>query len=200
VFRPLPDCCWIREQVLASTFGKPKLSLAKLEVVGCEALMRWNRPDAGNVPPEIFIDLAEMTGQPPAAIPPFTARPPLTPTPIKLFARDPSGANRPGVLQRPGEESTLTFDAAGAHLDDVHAFERAARAGDAPGQIEIEQKVLAETFLGGEPEVADHLAERRQAVGRRAGLSDGLPRQQGPGPGPPRGRRLRPHGRGAGGR
>jgi diguanylate cyclase len=25
--------------------------------------MRWNRPDAGNVPPEIFIDLAEMTGQ-----------------------------------------------------------------------------------------------------------------------------------------
>ena len=42
---------------------QPKLSLAKLEVVGCEALMRWNRPDAGNVPPEIFIDLAEMTGQ-----------------------------------------------------------------------------------------------------------------------------------------
>jgi EAL domain-containing protein (putative c-di-GMP-specific phosphodiesterase class I)/GGDEF domain-containing protein len=42
---------------------QPKLSLAKLEVTGCEALMRWNRPDAGNVPPEIFIDLAEMTGQ-----------------------------------------------------------------------------------------------------------------------------------------
>ena len=42
---------------------QPKLSLAKLEVAGCEALMRWNRQDAGNVPPEIFIDLAEMTGQ-----------------------------------------------------------------------------------------------------------------------------------------
>jgi predicted signal transduction protein with EAL and GGDEF domain len=42
---------------------QPKLSLAKHEVVGCEALMRWNRPDNGNVPPEIFIDLAEMTGQ-----------------------------------------------------------------------------------------------------------------------------------------
>jgi EAL domain-containing protein (putative c-di-GMP-specific phosphodiesterase class I) len=25
--------------------------------------MRWNRPDSGNVPPEIFIDVAEMTGQ-----------------------------------------------------------------------------------------------------------------------------------------
>ncbi len=42
---------------------QPKLSLPKLEFVGVEALMRWNRPDAGNVPPEIFIDVAEMTGQ-----------------------------------------------------------------------------------------------------------------------------------------
>ena len=42
---------------------QPKLSLPKLEVVGVEALMRWNRPESGNVPPEIFIDVAEMTGQ-----------------------------------------------------------------------------------------------------------------------------------------
>ncbi len=42
---------------------QPKLSLPGLEVVGVEALMRWNRPDSGNVPPEIFIDVAEMTGQ-----------------------------------------------------------------------------------------------------------------------------------------
>lgn len=42
---------------------QPKLALPNLEIAGCEALMRWNRPDAGNVPPEIFIDLAEMTGQ-----------------------------------------------------------------------------------------------------------------------------------------
>jgi predicted signal transduction protein with EAL and GGDEF domain len=42
---------------------QPKLSLPKLEIAGVEALMRWNRPESGNVPPEIFIDLAEMTGQ-----------------------------------------------------------------------------------------------------------------------------------------
>ncbi len=42
---------------------QPKLALSDLKVVGCEALMRWNRPDSGNVPPEIFIDVAEMTGQ-----------------------------------------------------------------------------------------------------------------------------------------
>jgi sarcosine oxidase subunit beta len=33
--------------------------------------------------------LAKLTQQPPSAIPPFTSRPPLAPTPIKLLARDP---------------------------------------------------------------------------------------------------------------
>ena len=42
---------------------QPKLALPDLRIVGVEALMRWNRPEAGNVPPEIFIDVAEMTGQ-----------------------------------------------------------------------------------------------------------------------------------------
>jgi predicted signal transduction protein with EAL and GGDEF domain len=42
---------------------QPKLSLPKLAIAGVEALMRWERPQAGNVPPEVFIDLAEMTGQ-----------------------------------------------------------------------------------------------------------------------------------------
>jgi sarcosine oxidase subunit beta len=37
--------------------------------------------------------LAQLTQQPPAAIPPFTSRPPLAPTPIKLLACDP-GAYR----------------------------------------------------------------------------------------------------------
>jgi len=42
---------------------QPKLALPDLKVVGVEALMRWNRGESGNVPPEIFIDVAEMTGQ-----------------------------------------------------------------------------------------------------------------------------------------
>jgi len=37
----------------------------------------------------IALALAEATGQAPESIPPFTSRPPLTPTPLKLFARDP---------------------------------------------------------------------------------------------------------------
>ena len=42
---------------------QPKLALPDQRVVGAEALMRWNRPESGNVPPDIFIDVAEMTGQ-----------------------------------------------------------------------------------------------------------------------------------------
>jgi hypothetical protein len=33
--------------------------------------------------------LAKLTGKSPAEIPPFTSRPPLAPTPIKLLARAP---------------------------------------------------------------------------------------------------------------
>ncbi|MCX5743621.1 MAG: (2Fe-2S)-binding protein [Proteobacteria bacterium] len=41
----------------------------------------------------VATELAKITGKPPATIPPFTARPPLAPTPLKLLARDP-GAHR----------------------------------------------------------------------------------------------------------
>jgi sarcosine oxidase subunit beta len=41
----------------------------------------------------VATQLAILTQQPPAAISPFTSRPPLAPTPLRLLARDP-GAHR----------------------------------------------------------------------------------------------------------
>lgn len=38
----------------------------------------------------VALQLARITKQPPAAIPPFTSRPPLAPTPIRLLAQDPA--------------------------------------------------------------------------------------------------------------
>src|SRR6185503_1556154 len=38
----------------------------------------------------VAAQLARLTHQLPAAIPPFTSRPPLAPTPLRLLARDPS--------------------------------------------------------------------------------------------------------------
>lgn len=42
---------------------QPKLSLANSAIVGAEALMRWNEPEIGFISPQVFIDLAESTGQ-----------------------------------------------------------------------------------------------------------------------------------------
>ena len=41
---------------------QPKLDLKTMEVVGVEALVRWQHPDRGIVPPNDFIPLAEHTG------------------------------------------------------------------------------------------------------------------------------------------
>src|SRR4051812_36004077 len=42
---------------------QPLLDLASDRVVGCEALLRWDHPVRGSVPPSIFIPIAERTGQ-----------------------------------------------------------------------------------------------------------------------------------------
>jgi diguanylate cyclase len=41
---------------------QPKVDLATNQVVGLEALLRWNHPTKGNIPPNDFIPLAESTG------------------------------------------------------------------------------------------------------------------------------------------
>jgi sarcosine oxidase subunit beta len=38
----------------------------------------------------VALALAEATSVPASSVPPFTARPPLEPTPLRLFARDPA--------------------------------------------------------------------------------------------------------------
>lgn len=42
---------------------QPKTCLRRNEIVGAEGLMRWHEPEIGLIPPEVFIDLAESTGQ-----------------------------------------------------------------------------------------------------------------------------------------
>jgi diguanylate cyclase (GGDEF)-like protein/PAS domain S-box-containing protein len=41
---------------------QPKIDLAAMKVMGMEALLRWNNPELGNIPPDKFIHLAEETG------------------------------------------------------------------------------------------------------------------------------------------
>ncbi|MDH3616879.1 MAG: GGDEF domain-containing phosphodiesterase [Gammaproteobacteria bacterium] len=42
---------------------QPKVCLRSREIVGAEALMRWHDPEFGPISPDVFIDLAESTGQ-----------------------------------------------------------------------------------------------------------------------------------------
>src|SRR5262249_61014167 len=48
-----------------------------------------------------------------------------------------------------GDERAREAARSGPDLDHVHAVERPGRARDAGGQVEVEQEVLAERFLGG---------------------------------------------------
>lgn len=41
---------------------QPKLNISTNEIIGMEALVRWNHPDLGTIPPVKFISLAESTG------------------------------------------------------------------------------------------------------------------------------------------
>jgi diguanylate cyclase (GGDEF)-like protein len=45
-----------------SVHYQPKLDLNSREIVGLEALLRWNHPTRGSIPPGDFIPLAEQTG------------------------------------------------------------------------------------------------------------------------------------------
>lgn len=45
-----------------SLFYQPKVDIGNMEVMGMEALLRWNNPELGSVPPDVFISLAEETG------------------------------------------------------------------------------------------------------------------------------------------
>ncbi|HEX4418097.1 MAG TPA: (2Fe-2S)-binding protein [Kofleriaceae bacterium] len=49
----------------------------------------------------VATQLALLTGQAPSAIPPFTSRPPLAPTPLRLLARDPGAYRFPDDPEGP---------------------------------------------------------------------------------------------------
>ncbi len=44
-------------------FYQPKLNLATKQVTHVEALVRWSHPENGMIPPDVFIPIAEKTGQ-----------------------------------------------------------------------------------------------------------------------------------------
>ena len=85
------------------------------------------------------------------------------------------GDDAPGAV---GEQRAREPAGAGTDLDHGHAVERAGGAGDAGGEIEIEQEVLAERFSRAQIVPFDHLSQRREVVDRAHALrAAGAPRR-----------------------
>lgn len=57
-----------QRQVIAAY--QPQVDVADGTVVGVEALARWSHPERGDVPPDVFVDIAQQTG----LLPLLTAR------------------------------------------------------------------------------------------------------------------------------
>ena len=45
-----------------SLLYQPKIDIASGDMVGAEALLRWEHPERGNIPPDEFIPIAESSG------------------------------------------------------------------------------------------------------------------------------------------
>ena len=56
----ISDLSYAIEKREFELFYQPKLDIDSQNLVGCEALLRWNNPSRGMVPPDIFIPLAEQ--------------------------------------------------------------------------------------------------------------------------------------------
>ena len=56
----------------------------------------------------VAMALARLTGERPAMIPPFTARPPLAPTPLRVLANDPAAHRFPDDVDEPEPDPDAT--------------------------------------------------------------------------------------------
>ena len=55
----------IRKGISANEFFlhyQPQVDLANNKIIGCEALVRWDHPTRGRLPPDLFIPIAEECG------------------------------------------------------------------------------------------------------------------------------------------
>ncbi len=132
-------------------YFQPKVRASDLSVVGVEALLRWQHPTRGMVPPSLFVAIAEKAGLMPGARP-FVFR--------AAVNQHREWAGR-GLLMPLRSTSALQFDDAN-FVPDLLAIIR--EAGVAPAMIEVE---ITETMV-----MTDYgSAAEKVRLLREAGLS-----------------------------
>ncbi|MEZ5406598.1 MAG: EAL domain-containing protein [Acidimicrobiales bacterium] len=145
------------EQRAFTMHFQPSFSLRTGAVVGMEALIRWNHPVRGMVPPDEFIPLAERVGLIPA----------ITRAALEL------SIHQLAVLLAEGHSLGLSVNISALDLVDddlpVYIADTLAAAGVPPQRLTLE---ITETALCGDPARAEHTLGALRAGGMRISIDD----------------------------
>ncbi len=146
----------IEERAFTMHF-QPSFSVRTGAVVGMEALIRWNHPVRGMVPPDEFIPLAERVGLIPA----------ITRAALELSVQ------QLAILLAGGHSLGLSVNISALDLvdDDLPAYiaRTLAAAGVPPERLTLE---ITETALCGDPGRAEHTLGALRAGGMRISIDD----------------------------
>ena len=133
---------------------QPIVDLRERRVIGFEALARWTDPDLGNVPPSVFIPIAEERG--------------IIGHLSQLLLRKATEAARSWP-----QDLFLSFNLSPSQLVDqntgLHVLAILDRTGFDPRRLEIE---ITETGLMGDPVAAEKIVNDLRRVGIRVSLDD----------------------------
>jgi diguanylate cyclase (GGDEF)-like protein len=136
---------------------QPKISLKTQHVMGMEALIRWQHPEYGFVPPDQFILPAEQTG----------LIHPLTRWVLKAALRQCQAWSQEGL------KIPVSVNLSARSLHDVHLPDYLAdllkASGGRPDQLELE---ITESAIMADPQRALDAISRLRAIGLRFALDD----------------------------
>lgn len=150
----------LRHAIAAGTldvFFQPKVTVRDGRTIGVEALLRWDHPDRGRIPPGVFVPVAEHTG----------LIGPLTDLVLERALR------QARVWVDSGHCLTVAVNISGRTIRDKafpeHLRSLLARVGVSPEILVLE---IAESVLLVEPERTVHMLDRLSAMGVGLSIDD----------------------------
>jgi len=143
------------EQGQLCLYYQPKIDLKTRRVVGVEALVRWQHPEYGFIPPDQFIGPAERTGQIKV----------LTQWVLETALRQCQGWRRPGI--------GISVNLSARNLQEAGLVERVAealqRTGEAPDHLALE---ITESAIMADPNTAMGVLTRLSQMGVKLSIDD----------------------------